>query len=423
MNKAVAPTGPLAGLRILDLSRILAGPTLSQFLGDLGADILKIERPGAGDDTRKWGPPDIASRDPDAPGWSSYFLCANRNKRSVAIDISQGEGQALVRELAFEADIVLENFKAGSLKKYGLSYDDLSDDHPRLIYCSITGFGQTGPLSHRPGYDAMIQAMGGIMSLTGEPDGEPMKVGVGVSDIVCGMVAGMSILAALHHRDKTGEGQYIDVALLDTQLSWLVNEGQNYLVSGKVPKRRGTAHPNIVPYQVFPSSDGHFMLAVGNDRQFGSFCDVAGAGELARDDRFASNSARVRNRDELVPLLRVLTARHPTSFWIDELDRVSVPCGVINNVEQVFAEPQIIARNMRITLENPRVEGGQVDFIANPVKLSRTPVNYRHFPPEIGEHTDEVLREVLGLDDGQLEALKSKGVISDANIKQVEKES
>ena len=410
-HRSPRPSGPLAGVRILDLSRILAGPTITQLLGDLGADVIKIERPDRGDDTRSWGPPFLEGASPDNPGWSSYFLCANRNKRSLALDIARPEGQAIIRQLAGHSDVLVENFKVGGLARYGLSYGDLADDLPELIYCSITGFGQTGPLAPRAGYDAMVQAMGGIMSLTGEPDGEPVKVGVGIADMVCGLYAGIAILAALHHRERTGEGQHIDASLFDTQLAWLANEGVNYLTSGEVPKRRGNAHPNIVPYQVFPASDGHFMLAVGNDGQFTKFCRVAGVAELANDPRFATNPARIANREALIPLLRARTALKSRTFWIETLGAAGVPCGAINNVAEAFAEPQAVARGDRLTMHDSKIAGGTADLIANPLKLSETPVDYRQFPPELGEHTDQVLREVLAMTREEINALKSAGVV------------
>ncbi len=405
--------GALAGIRVLDMSRILAGPTCAQNLGDLGADVLKIERPGSGDDTRRWGPPDLAHM-AGGEGWSAYYLCANRNKRSVAIDIADPQGQKLVRELAARADILIENYKLGGLAKYGLDYPALSALNPRLIYCSITGFGQTGPLAARPGYDAMIQAMGGIMSITGPEGGEPVKVGVGIADVMCGMYAGMAVLAALHHREASGEGQYIDMSLYDSQIAWLINEGMNYLISGAAPEARGTAHPNIVPYQVFPGSDGYFMLAVGNDGQFARFCAVAGAPELAEDEAYRTNPARVRNRARLVPLVRALTASRTTTFWLRDLEAAKVPCGPINDIAQVFAEAQTEARGMKVHMRHEEAEGGGADLIGNPIRMSRTPVSYRRFPPRIGEHTDEVLAEELGLGPARISELKRAGVVKDA---------
>jgi crotonobetainyl-CoA:carnitine CoA-transferase CaiB-like acyl-CoA transferase len=403
-------TGPLQGLRILDLSRILAGPTCTQLLGDLGADVIKIERPGAGDDTRKWGPPYLKDDDGDDTTESAYYLSTNRNKRSVTIDVAQPEGAALVRQLLAHCDVMIENFKVGGLAKYGLSYDDLKDEFPRLVYCSVTGFGQTGPYAHRPGYDALAQGMGGIMSLTGVPDGEPMKVGVGIADVMCGMYASSAILAALRHRDQTGEGQHIDVCLLDTQISWLINEGLNYLTSGEIPKRRGNGHPNIVPYQVFKTADGHFMLAAGNDGQYQRFCEFSGVSELASDERFATNSQRLRNRDELIPLLAEVIEKKPSAYWIDGMEASGVPAGPVYNLEQVFADPQVPAHGMRINMDHPGSASG-VDLIGNPLKLSETPVTYRQAPPVMGQHTDEVLEELLDLDAQARDGLRTDGLI------------
>lgn len=403
--------GPLAGLRVLDMSRILAAPTMTQVLGDLGADIIKIERPGKGDDTRQWGPPFLKAANADEPGWSSYFLSANRNKRSLALDIAHPKGQQIIRELTRHCDIFIENFKVGGLAKYGLGFDDLVKERQDLIYCSVTGFGQTGPMAPRAGYDAMVQGMGGVMSITGEADGDPMKVGVGISDIMTGMYAGMAILSALHHREKTGEGQYIDVALFDTQLAWLVNAGMNYLLTNEAPRRYGTAHPNIVPYQVFPASDGFFMLAVGNDAQFRRFCELAGAPELAGDPRFATNPARLENRVALIDQLRGITAGKSRDFWLTGLERANVPSGPINDVAQAFDEPQTKARGMRVKFEDERIEGGKADLIGSPLKLSMTQVSYRQFPPSLGEHTREILEELLGMKSEDIDALDDEDVI------------
>ena len=411
MDQKKPPPGPLAGLRVLDMSRILAGPSMTQILGDLGADILKIERPGTGDDTRQWGPPFLGSAKADEPGWSSYFLSANRNKRSLALDFTCAKGQRIIRELAGHCDIFVENFKVGGLAKYGLGYDDLIEERGDLIYCSITGFGQSGPMAHRAGYDAMIQGMGGIMSITGETGGDPMKVGVGIADLMCGMYAGTAILAALHHREKTGEGQHIDVALFDAQLAWLINAGMNYLVTNEAPRRYGTAHPNIVPYQVFPASDGFFMLAVGNDAQFKRFCELAGTPELADDPRFATNPARLENREILVDRLRGLTARKSREFWLAGLERANVPSGPINDIAQAFDEPQTKARGMRVRFEDERIAGGGADLIGSPLKLSATPVSYRRFPPALGEHTREILQGLLGMTSQEIDALVGDGVI------------
>ncbi|MGF1467750.1 MAG: CaiB/BaiF CoA transferase family protein [Sandaracinaceae bacterium] len=401
--------GPLAGLKVLDLSRILAGPTATQLLGDLGADVWKIEHPTGGDDTRGWGPPFLSGRDGEELE-SAYFLCANRNKRSVTIDFATPEGQTLVRRLAAEADVLIHNLKVGGLAKYGLAYADLAPSLPRLIYCSISGFGQTGPRADQAGYDFLIQAMGGIMSLTGPPDGPPSKGGVGVADVMCGMYATVAILAALRHRARTGEGQHVDLALFDAQVAWLINGGLNYLTSGERPRRYGNGHPNIVPYQVFGTADGHLALAVGNDAQFERFCRVAGLDELPEDERFRTNAGRVRNREALVALLEARIVTAPTGVWVDRLRAVGVPAGPVNTLDQVFEDPQTVHREMRITLAHPRAEDGEVALIGNPLKLSRTPVSYRERPPALGAHTHEVLREVLGMGEDEVRALEAKGV-------------
>ena len=410
-SSAETVSGPLTGVRILDLSRILAGPTCTQLLGDLGADIIKIEKPGAGDDTRKWGPPYVRDAEGRDTGESAYYLSSNRNKRSVAVDIARPEGAEVVRRLAARADVLIENFKVGGLARYGLDYDRIGGDLPGLVYCSISGFGQTGPKAHRAGYDFLIQGMGGIMSMTGEPDGQPMKVGVGIADVMCGMYACVAILAALRHRDRTGLGQYIDLGLFDSQIAWLINGGLNYLTSGVVPGRLGNAHPNIVPYQVFPTGDGHIILAVGNDAQYRRFCEFAEAAELADDPRFATNAQRVRNRDALVPLIGELTRRHPAAHWLEGLERLGVPCGPVNDLEQVFADPQTEDRGMRISMPHPLAGSGAVDLIGNPIKLSATPVSYRRAPPTLGQHTDEVLEEWLGLGADERRQLHDSGVI------------
>jgi crotonobetainyl-CoA:carnitine CoA-transferase CaiB-like acyl-CoA transferase len=404
-------TAPLAGLRVFDLTRILAGPTCTQLLGDLGAEVVKIERPGLGDDTRKWGPPYVQDTDGNDTQTSAYYLSSNRNKRSVTLDIASEEGQRLARELIRESDIVVENFKAGGLKKYGLSYDDVKEIAPHIIFCSITGFGQTGPYAARAGYDYLAQGMGGIMSLTGEPEGEPMKVGIGIADIMCGMYASSAILAALHHRHQTGEGQHIDLALLDTQVSWLTYEGLNYLTSGELPKRRGNEHPNIVPYKTMPASDGYFILAVGNDSQFAKFCAEAGRPDLAQDPRFTTNAERVRNREALYPILDEITAERPLQDWVDALNARGVPSGPVNTLDRVFADPQIQHRNMQIQMDYPEAAKGKVDLIGNPIGFSRTPVSYRQPPPTMGEHTDTVLQEALGLSAEEISALRDRGVI------------
>jgi crotonobetainyl-CoA:carnitine CoA-transferase CaiB-like acyl-CoA transferase len=404
-------SGPLAGLRILDLSRILAGPTCTQLLGDLGAEVIKIERPGVGDDTRIWGPPYVKDAAGRETRESAYYLCANRNKKSVAVDLAKPGGAALIRQLAGKCDILIENFKVGGLAKYGLGYDHLKDANPRLVYCSITGFGQTGPYASRPGYDALIQAMGGIMSITGQPEGEPTKVGVGIADIMCGMYATVSILSAIHHRDQTGRGQYIDVALFDTQISWLINFATNYFVSGQIPSRMGNAHPNVLPYQVFETLDDHVLIACGNDGQFERFCVVAGAHELCIDPRFSSNSDRIRHRDALIPVVKELVKKKPRDFWIAKLAKANVPCGPVNDIGQVFADPQAVQRQMSIVMDHPVAGDGQVRLIGNPIKMSETPVSYRHAPPLLGENTNDVLGELLGLDGEAISRLRERGIV------------
>jgi len=405
--------GPLHGIRVLDLSRILAGPSCTQLLGDMGAEVIKVERPGAGDDTRKWGPPFVQDKDGHDTSESAYYLCANRNKRSISIDITRAEGQALVIALANRCDILVENFKAGGLKKYQLAYEDLRQQAPHLIYCSITGFGQTGPYAHRAGYDFMIQAMGGIMSITGPAEGEPHKVGLGIADVMCGMYAANAILAALYHRDsqEPKQGQYIDLALLDTQVAWLINNGLNYLTSREKPRRYGNEHPNIVPYGIFPVTDGYMALAVGNDRQFAAFCQVAGRAELAEDPRFQSNTLRVNNRDTLIPLLHELTQLQSLADWLQALEARSVPAGPVNDIEQVFADPQVQYRQMEISMPHPAAGQGEVNLIGNPIRYSQTPVSYRYTPPMLGEHTATILSEFLDLSIDEINALHTKGII------------
>ena len=383
------PKGPLAGLRILDLSRILAGPTCTQLLGDYGAEVIKIERPGAGDDTRQWGPPYVTDQDGRETNESAYYLSSNRNKYSVAVDITAPEGQEIVRKIARHSDILIENFKLGGLAKYGLDFASLAEVNPSLIYCSITGFGQTGPHAHRAGYDILAQGYGGMMSLTGEPDGTPVKVGVGIADVMCGMYATSAILAALHHREKTGEGQHIDIALVDSQIAWLINEGVNYLTSGEVPVRRGNQHPNIAPYQVFAAADGHLIVAVGNDGQFQKFCALLDHPELAEDPRFRTNPDRLANREALVAALEAIIATREKGPLLAAMEAAKVPGGPINRMDEVFASDQVAAREMKISVPHAT---GEVDLIGNPVKFSRTPVTYRKGPPTCGEDTEEVLR-------------------------------
>jgi crotonobetainyl-CoA:carnitine CoA-transferase CaiB-like acyl-CoA transferase len=403
-------SGPLAGLRVFDLTRILAGPTCTQLLGDLGAEVIKIERPGAGDDTRKWGPPYLRDEGGRNTTESAYYLASNRNKRSVSIDIAKPEGQALAKRLIAKCDIMLENFKVGDMARYGLAYADLRDRFPSLIYCSISGFGQTGPYAPRPGYDLLAQGIGGIMSVTGEADRPPMKVGVGIADIMCGMYATIAILAALNHRHNTGKGQYIDLALLDTQVAWLATVGLNYLTSGEVPQRVGNEHPNIVPYNVMPCADGHFILAVGNDGQFAKFCEFAGASELARDARFATNEARLHNRAALYAILPDYTRRKTQKEWIEGLAKAGVPASPVNDVAQVFADPQVLAREMKIAVPHP-VAGGEINLIGNPIKYSDTEIEYRMPPPLLGQHTEEVLEELLGMSPQEIAKLRGAGVV------------
>ncbi len=404
---------PLSGIRIFDLTRILAGPTCTQLLGDLGADVIKIERAGAGDDTRKWGPPYVTGKDGKTTGESAYYLSANRNKRSISLDLSKPEGQAIARRLIAKSDVFIENFKVGDLKKFGLDYPTLSAEFPRLVYCSITGFGQTGPYAPRAGYDMLAQGLGGIMSITGPaegaPGGQPHKVGVGIADIMTGMYAAVSILAALRHRDNTGQGQQIDMALLDTQVSWLANEGLNYLVSGRTPKRQGNAHPNIVPYEVFECADGFVILAVGNDGQFRKLCEFAGRAALADDPRFATNPQRVAHRREIVRLVGEFMRAKPQAHWVEGLAKAGVPCSPVNDIAQVFEDPQVVARGMKITM--PHASGVDVPLIASPIKMSKTPPAYRHAPPICGQHTDEVLDELLGIGGEELAALRGRGIV------------
>ncbi|WP_298854514.1 CaiB/BaiF CoA-transferase family protein [uncultured Ruegeria sp.] len=385
----VASEGPLKGVKILDLSRILAGPTCTQLLGDLGASVIKIENPATGgDDTRQWGPPYVTDAEGNRSDLSAYFMSANRNKKSVALDIATAEGQAEIRRLASHADILIENFKPGGLAKYGLDYASLSQDFPSLVYCSISGYGHTGPNASKPGYDLMAQGYGGIMSLTGDPEGAPMKVGVGIADVMCGMYASVGILAALRHRDLTGEGQQIDLALVDTQVAWLINEGVNYLTSGNVPQRRGNGHPNIVPYDVYETADGHVILAVGNDSQFRKLCSFINNPKLADDPRFATNPARLEHRDALNAILRPAVQALDTQSVISGLETVKVPVGPVQTLDQVFNTEQVAARQMQIAMQ---AQPGQVNLIGNPLNLSRTPVTYRNAPPACGADTEAVL--------------------------------
>ncbi len=398
----------LSGLKVLDLSRVLAGPWCSQMLADLGADVIKIERPDQGDDTRGWGPPYVENNVGE-PVESAYFLSTNRGKRSLAIDISQQQGQKIIRSLVKKADVLIENFKVGGLKKYGLDYESLRSINPELIYCSITGFGQDGPFAESPGYDFMIQGLGGLMHITGQPDGQPVKVGVAVADIMTGMYASVAILAALNHRQKSGEGQYIDLALLDCQVAMLANQASNYLTSGASPNRLGNAHPNIVPYQVFQTVDGFIIVAVGNDTQFARLGGLLELEELAEDTKFATNKARVTNRGELIGLLQPKMQQNNSQYWLTELEKAKIPCGAINDIEQVFRHPQVKHRQMNISLPHDEVE--KVELVANPIKFSKTKINYQKPPPMLGEHSEEVLTEWLELDASTVEELIEAGVI------------
>ncbi|MDR6287808.1 crotonobetainyl-CoA:carnitine CoA-transferase CaiB-like acyl-CoA transferase [Inquilinus ginsengisoli] len=381
--------GSLDGLRVLDLSRILAGPTATQLLADLGAEVIKVERPGEGDDTRGWGPPFVPGPDGGDSDISAYFLCANRGKRSIAIDLATAEGAALVRRLAAVSDVVVENYKPGDLARYGLAYEDLRRVKPDIVWCAISGFGQTGPYADRIGYDFLVQAMGGIMSITGDPAGAPAKVGVGIADVMCGMYATVGILAALRHRDRTGEGQYIDLSLYDAQVSWLVNAATNHLVSGAVPRRLGNRHPNIAPYQTFAAADGHIVVAVGNDAQFARFAAVIGRPELAEDDRFRRNRDRVVNVDALDDLIAPELLRQPAAAWIEWLTAAAVPAGPVAGIDQVLADPHTLAREMVVTLD--RDDGPPVRVLGNPLKLSATPVRLDRAPPHLDQDRAEVL--------------------------------
>ncbi len=405
--------GALSHLRVLDLSRVLAGPWAGQILADLGAEVIKVERPGNGDDTRAWGPPFLKDAEGENTSEAAYYLSANRNKESVTIDFTKPEGQKLVRDLAAKSDIIIENFKVGGLAAYGLDYESLKAINPRLIYCSITGFGQSGPYAKRAGYDFMIQGLGGLMSLTGRPEGDdgagPVKVGVALTDILTGLYSTVAILAALAHRDQGGKGQHIDMALLDVQVACLANQAMNYLTTGVAPRRLGNSHPNIVPYQDFPTADGDFILTVGNDSQFRKFAEVAGQSQWAADPRFLTNALRVAHRAELIPLIRQATVFKTTAEWVAQLEQAGVPCGPINDLAQVFADPQVQARGLAINMTHALA--GSVPQVASPIRLSETPVEYRLAPPLLGEHTSDVLARILGLDDGAVVALRRAGVL------------
>ncbi|MBT8084137.1 MAG: CoA transferase [Woeseia sp.] len=401
--------GALAGIRVLDLSRILAGPWASQLLADFGADIIKIERPGTGDDTRQWGPPWLRAADGSDTRESAYFQASNRNKRSVTADISTSGGQTIVRELALQSDIFLENFRVGSLQKYGLDAKTLRARNPALVYCSISAYGQESPLASDAGYDAMVQAAAGLMSITGEPDGPPLKTGVAVADLMAGMYASSAILAALHARAASGLGQHIDVPLFDTQVAWLANQAMNFLVGGEIPQRHGNAHPNIVPYQSFATADGYLMLAVGNDRQFAACARCLECAGLADEERFATNAARVAHREELIPLLAARLAEKPTSHWIKQFAQHGIPCGPINNLREVFASDHVKSRGLQTSLEHALA--GKVPAVANPVRFSDTPAELRSAPPLLGQHTVDVLQGELGYSKKRIDELRSAGAI------------
>ena len=405
--------GPLSGIKVLDLSRILAGPWSTQLLSDLGADVIKVERPVGGDDTRGWGPPFLAREDGSATAESAYFLSANRGKRSMTVDISTPEGQGILRELVKTVDVFVENYKLGDMRRYGLDYAALCEINPGLVYCSITGFGQTGPYSSRAGYDFVIQAMGGLMSITGQSDDQPgggaQKCGVPISDLMTGMYASVAIVSALFERTRSGQGQYIDMSLLDTQVAWLANQASNYLVSGTTPKRWGNAHPNLPTYQAFAASDGELIVAVGNDRQFASLCRVLGAANLADDERYATNARRLSQRATLIAALSELFAKAGKSHWLDELEKAGVPCGPIQSIPEALADAQVLARGMVFSL--PHASGATAPQIANPIKFSRTGVQYRRAPPMLGEHTDEFLASELGWSVARIAASKQQGTV------------
>ena len=413
MTTASLPKTALGHVRVLDLTRVLAGPWCAQNLADLGADIIKVERPESGDDTRSWGPPYLRDEAGNNTSEAAYYLAANRGKQAITVDIATAEGQSIIRELAAISDVVLENYKVGQLKKYGLDYESLKQIKPDLVYCSITGFGQNGPYAHRAGYDFIVQGMGGFMSLTGErddlPGGGPQKAGIAITDLMTGMYATIAVMAALSHRDRTGEGQYIDMALLDVQVAMLANMNMNYLTTGIPPKRWGNAHPNIVPYQTFATSDGHIIVAAGNDGQYKKFVHAGGRPELADDPRFSTNPARVQHRDTLVPLLAEMVRGKTKAEWLVLLEDAGVPCGPINKLNEVFEDPQVQARQMQIELPHPTA--GKVKLVASPMKLSATTITYASAPPLLGQHTDTVLQRLLNYDDKHLQILKQKKVI------------
>lgn len=405
--------GALSHIRVLDLSRVLAGPWASQTLADMGAEVIKIERPGSGDDTRGWGPPYLKDQDGNDTKEAAYYLAANRGKQSVTVNISKPEGQEVIRRLVKESDVFIENYKVGDMARYGLSYDDLKQINPGLIYCSITGFGQTGPMAHLPGYDFIIQGIGGLMSITGErddlPGGGPQKVGIAVADIMTGLYATIGILGALAHRNISGEGQYVDMALLDVQVATMANMNMNYLCSGKIPHRQGNAHANIVPYQVFDAADGELIIAAGNDSQFAKLCEVMNCSELAIDERYATNANRIRNRDVLIPMLQSIMSTRTVAEWITLIEPEGVPCGPINNIAQVFEHQQVRHRGMRIDLPHP--VAGTTPSVANPIKLSKTPIEYTKAPPTLGQQTHTILSNIGGYTEADIRQLEEKKII------------
>ena len=408
-----ARSGPLAGIRVLDMSRILAGPWVGQLLADLGAEVIKIERPGNGDDTRAWGPPFVKDKDGKDTSDAAYFMCANRGKKSLTLDIAKPEGQQIICELAQQSDVLIENYKVGDLKRYGLDYDTLSALNPRLVYCSITGFGQTGPYRDRAGYDFMIQGMAGVMSITGErddlPGGGPQKVGVAIADLMTGMYSTVGIVSALHERHASGKGQHIDMALLDSTVAWLANQNANYLIGGEVPTRMGNAHPNVMPYQTFHTQDGDIIIATGNDGQFQRLCEAAGIPAVGNDPRYASNALRIANRDTCTASIAAELKKKTTAEWVALLETVGVPCGPINRLDQVYADPQVRYRGIKIDVPHPKA--GSVPLVANPIKFSRTPIVYDVPPPLVGEHVEEVLRGVLGKSDMEIAVLREKKIL------------
>ena len=405
--------GPLSHIRVLDLSRVLAGPWAAQNLADLGAEVIKVERPGAGDDTRGWGPPWIKDGAGGDTHESAYFASVNRNKKSITLDIGKPDGQAIVRELAAKCDVLIENYKVGTLARYGLGWEQLRPANPRLVYCSVTGFGQDGPHAHRPGYDFIFQGMGGLMSITGERDGQPgagpQKVGIAITDVLTGMYASLAITAALAHREKSGRGQYIDCALLDTIVAFNANQIVSFFASGRIPVRWGNAHPQVVPYEAFATADGHIILAVGNDGQFKRFCKVAECPELAEEKRFATNSQRIVHRAELIPIIAGIMHTRSKHEWLAALESADVPCGPINNMQEVFEDPQVVHRKLRVDM--PHAAGGTAPVVASPMRLSDTPVEYRLAPPLLGQHNDEIYRGLLGKSAAEIERLTKAGIV------------